>query len=91
MAAGPDDTHDLTIGLIGHRGSARPRLSGGTHWHHSPPLGDDFVEYLPLTASLGEDDTALIDLLRDADTAAWLIITVHPNTFSVELCGIGPS
>ncbi|MGN2634986.1 hypothetical protein ACTD5D_02085 [Nocardia takedensis] len=63
----------------------------GAHWHHGPPLGDDFVEYLPLTESLGEDGAAFIDTLRGPDTAAWLVITVYPNTFSVELSDIGPS
>ncbi|MGY2087856.1 MULTISPECIES: hypothetical protein [Nocardia] len=65
----------------------------GTHWHHGPPLGDDFVEYLPLTASLGEDATPLIGLLRgtDTDTAAWLVITVEPDAAYVELRDTGPS
>ena len=66
----------------------------GTHWHHGPPLGDDFVEYLPLTAPLGEDATPFIDLLRRADTdndAAWLVITVEPNAAYIELRDTGPS
>ncbi|WP_217441594.1 hypothetical protein, partial [Nocardia barduliensis] len=63
----------------------------GTHWNHGPPLGDDFVEYLPLTESFGEDGAAFIDTLRGPDTAAWLVITVYPNTFSVELSDTGPS
>ncbi|MET7772043.1 hypothetical protein [Nocardia sp. NPDC005366] len=65
----------------------------GTHWHHGPPLGDDFVENLPLTEPLGEDATPFIDLLRDdTDTAAsWLVITVHPDAAYVELRHTGPS
>ncbi|MGY1947625.1 hypothetical protein [Nocardia asiatica] len=63
----------------------------GTHWHHGPPLGDDFIEYLPLTGSSAEPGTPLIDMLRDAGTAAWLVITVDPNTFSIVLTDTGPS
>ncbi|MFF0532837.1 hypothetical protein ACFYT3_31240 [Nocardia amikacinitolerans] len=63
----------------------------GTHWHHGPPLGDDFIEFLPLTASFAEDGTSFIDVLRAEPTAAWLVITVSPNTFYLELADTGPS
>ncbi len=63
----------------------------GTHWHHGPPLGDDFVEYLPLTAPFAESGPSLIDMLRGPATAAWFVITVEPDTFSVDFTDIAPS
>lgn len=63
----------------------------GTHWQYGPPLADDFVEYLPLTASFAGDGTSLIDELRAEHTATWLVITVASHTFSIDLADTGPS
>lgn len=74
-AADPPDNKMHVVYAHGH--------GNGTHWNHGEPLGDDFVEYLPLTTPLGEEAAPLIDLLRD--TAAWFVITVEPNGAYVEL------
>ncbi|MBF6370284.1 hypothetical protein IU469_31940 [Nocardia puris] len=63
----------------------------GTHWDYGPPFADDFVEYLPLTESSSQAGSALIDMLRDPAHPAWFVITVHADTFTVDLTDGAPS
>ncbi|MFD6104201.1 hypothetical protein ACFWFQ_16210 [Nocardia salmonicida] len=79
-AADPPDNKMHVVYAHGH--------GNGTHWNDGPPLGDDFVEYLPLTTPIGEEPTPLLDLLRD--TGAWLVFTIEPDGAYVELSDADP-